>query len=303
MRRFLVGFLSHPVWSGVGVILATVLTTIGLAIAVASPRSVPTDSRRPLPIAGAPDSSNKTAPPPTPHVVRATGFTVSPEFVTVARNAMRDLDKTTFYGTDFDYWPGGGLRNTYDHLRTFASYRDVARMSPVPVFLSGPHGGAQLTMNARFDFGHYNPAFVEWVDTQVSELCSDGAFIRASEPFFDKYLKDLIFTYWDTYRALAASPTVRDTLRAEYERGMANHNLPEAYYYNIAWDTPRKPALVKNLESRHDIGIVAPAVYFWLRRSIDGTDERFFLTFDKVLRAYDSTLVVNENYADQYETK
>src|SRR5688572_10695503 len=64
---------------------------------------------------------------------------------------------------DFDYFPGGGMRIFYCHLKTIAAYDAIQKAAGMPIFLSGPHTPTQLLLDQETKFGHYNPEFVRWL--------------------------------------------------------------------------------------------------------------------------------------------
>jgi hypothetical protein len=211
-------------------------------------------------------------------------------FLDSIKKAVINLDDTEYQGSDFDYWPDGGLRSTYDHLRTFIDYRTLAEIAPVPIYLSGPHSVISLSLNERYQFGHYNPEFINWLDRHISILTEDGAFIKTTKPLFDKYLSKTAFAYWECYRCLEKDTELKENLKSDYLKRINEQTLPVRFYYNIAWDSERYESINK-LGNKYGINVVAPAIYFWLRRSIDGTDERIYTALDKILRAYYPTRI------------
>jgi hypothetical protein len=213
-------------------------------------------------------------------------------FLDLIKKAVINLDDTEYKGNDFDYWPDGGLRSIYDHLRTFIDYRTLVKISPVPIYLSGPHSDINLSLNERYQFGHYNPEFIHWLDKHISILTEDGDFIKTTKPLFDKYISKTAFAYWECYRCLEKDTKLKEHLKLDYLKHINERNLPVGFYYNIAWDSKEYESINK-LSNKYSVNIVAPAIYFWLRRSIDGTDEKIYTALDKLLRAYYPTRIWN----------
>lgn len=210
-----------------------------------------------------------------------------PEVVALGKAMLSHLGTTRNTGTGFDYWPDGGIRIAYDHLATTATYATLAELSPVPVFVSGPHGDRRLQLDAPFTFGHYNPAFLRWFRANLSEVLRDRPFVRSTSEPFKKYLGTTAMTYRATYLTLNENPQDLESLLKDYKARMSGHNLPKRYYYNLAWSeaTTRYPTMHK-LREAYDSNVVASAVYFWLRRRIDGTDQQIFSMLDDLLRRY-----------------
>ena len=61
---------------------------------------------------------------------------------------------------DFGYWKG--VRDTYNNVKILIDLKKAKSISPVPVFLSGPHED-DFNKDSN-EFGHYNPKFLEWGD-------------------------------------------------------------------------------------------------------------------------------------------
>ena len=209
-----------------------------------------------------------------------------PEAVAAGTKILKNLDKTTNQGSGFDYWPDGGIRIAYYHLKTFYSYEDLVKLSPVPLFLSGPHGQDHLNLESDDSFGHYNPAFLSWVSVQLDALLSDTALINASTELFGQYLAETLLTYWDTHEILREHRSEFEALLADYQERIDTARLPPDYYYNTAWNGRDYLDSIKKLDDMHNINVIAPAVYFWLRREIDGTRPQVIRMLSELLASY-----------------
>lgn len=102
------------------------------------------------------------------------------------------------------------------------------------------------------------------------------------------YLGETLMTYWETYIALNKNPNEFNALVQDYKNRIENRSLPESYYYNLAWNEARdKFVFLQELaNSGKDSNIVAPAVYFWLRRYLDDTHEQIFPILELLLKSY-----------------
>jgi hypothetical protein len=198
------------------------------------------------------------------------------------RAGMQNLGSTTFHGYGHDYWPHGGLRSLYDHLLTFASFSQLARVFGRPVFLSGPHRETELDLNNHHDFGHYNPEFIDWLGSNVRFFLRQSKLVAATTKQFDTYLAGLATLMYETYQVLAANPSIKKMLRDHYENAIKSGNARPQYYWSLSWATVdlRYPtdvrALMNVLAQRYDSNVVSTIIYFWLRREIDGTDKPYF---------------------------
>lgn len=234
------------------------------------------------------ESGQRRKPAPsTPPVATNGHTTMVPEVIAIGKEMLSNLDKTRNTGSGFDYWPNGGIQIAYYHLATFATYGVLGRLSPHPVFVSGPHGASALNLNSRFTFGHYNPKFLVWFHDHLLEILQDRRFVESTTGLFQKFLGETAMTYWATYTVLNEHPRELSALLRDYETRINNRTLPEMYYYNIAWgEAEAHFNSLKTLRASYSTNVVAPAVYFWLRRHIDGTHQQFFSMLDSLLSAY-----------------
>jgi hypothetical protein len=224
-------------------------------------------------------------------------ISINPEVIALGKKVLSKLDETRNTGDGFDYWPLGGIQIAYYHLATFVGYEKLVKLSPYPIFLSGPHGTENLNLKARFSFGHYNPDFLRWFSDQLMEILQDRAFVKTTSPLFKRYLSMTAKAYWATYKILNENPEELNTLLLDYKTRIDNRTLPSGYYYNIAWEEARnKFVSLKALGEYYASNVTAPAVYFWLRRIIDGSHEQFFSMLESLLEAYQE--IENRLYFD-----
>ncbi len=108
-----------------------------------------------------------------------------------------------------------GTRNLYQHLRLFMDLRKLQSLSPVPVFVSGPHLAAAPDQSGAvpeqdfnfhsFDFGHYNPEFVSWAFDHAIPASTDGLLRQVTQPFYERYLREMSRYYYITYLDVQAA--------------------------------------------------------------------------------------------------
>ena len=213
--------------------------------------------------------------------------TINPVVITILKKTFSNLDKTVNTGKGFDYWPKGGIQIAYYHLATFVSYEMISHLSPEPVFVSGPHGAINFNLNSSQTFGHYNSKFIQWFQDHLIEMLEDQSFVESTTKNFQTYLGDTAKTYWATYTILNQYPNELNTLLEDYKTRLETRSLPDGYYYNIAWsDHADRFNSLKELHASYDTNVVSPAVYFWLRRYLDGTEDRFFSMLEHLLVTY-----------------
>ncbi len=201
------------------------------------------------------------------------------------RKTWTHLDRTQNQCPDlFDYFPDGGIRIFYCHVKTFLNLSVLSRMAGMPVFQSGPHSGDRLNLDARFSFGRYNPEFVRWLAENAIPAAGDAAFRKRTQPLYDRFAAPLARTCFVVHEALAADPGYLAREKAAYMEGMVEGSLTPLFYERY-WD-------FKGLhESGYDGNVVKSVVAFWIRREIDATRPLFFQGLTKLLETYDADFV------------
>lgn len=198
--------------------------------------------------------------------------------VQTARTILQGLDRTEYHGTDYDYWPEGGLRSLYGHLLTFTNYRQFVVNCPLDIWTSGPHTRQELSLASPNAFGHYNPAFVDWLHSNVSFVLASSALVRATQPLFDRYLHRLVAMLYSSYQYLRLNAPLRSTLIADLQQHLSDTSVPPQHYWWMSWvnseDQPDNPYAIL-MERLGDSNVASSLVYFWIRRYIDGTAEPF----------------------------
>ena len=203
----------------------------------------------------------------------------------------------------FDYWPGGGMLITACHLVSVSqeaggnielgAFEALQRLSPVPVFLSGPHQDALLLgENAvQDDFGRYNPAFVDWFVANAIPGAQDAELRAQTQPYYDANLRELADTFEVVYQATRAD---EDCFIRERDLYLDAIDSGSADYYYERWYSFLSPSFCGNPEGNnwddmpqgYDGNVVKSAMAFWVRRSADGTIERWHDGLDKLRATY-----------------
>ncbi len=181
----------------------------------------------------------------------------------------------------YDYFPNGGIRSFYCHLKQAFSYGQLEKLAGVPVFVSGPHSKDELDLNAKTEFGHYNPEFVKWLNDHAIPAMDNSVFRRATQGIYDGYVKNLARTYFVTYLQLREVPEYFTLQKIKYKGLMDSGSVPFSYgsmeYFGFA----------DLADAGYNGNVVGPAVLFWIRRSMDGTDVDFFQGLKRLLKTYD----------------
>jgi hypothetical protein len=220
--------------------------------------------------------------------------------VSVMRSALKGLGRAKYHGTDYDYWPYGGLKNLYYRAINFATYPQLVTYFGRSIWLTGPHTNAELDLSNPTDFGHYDPEFVTWLRSNLRFVLQRPEFVRSTRRAFEKYLLNLALLYYAAYEFLRVNPSVKARLIQDYVQRTSEKTIEPQYYWALSWidDLPKDDPItimMKRLDERFDSNRASSAIYFWVRRSIDGTSDLFFSILADALSTYSSASLVNMN--------
>lgn len=226
------------------------------------------------------------------------GGAVNGQAVALARDVWTALDRTSNTCEDlFDYFPTGGIRIFACHVFSVASFEQIASVSGLSPFVSGPHTQG-LDFTSSSDFGHYNPAFVRFVADHAVPAAEDPTFRAATQAHYDTYVRPLARILHATHEKLANNPGCAEAELGDYAQAIGNgyttdYVEPWYYFMNPLYCANRRADydFYTNTQGEPDGGydgnVTKTAVGFWLRRSLDGTDDLFFQALVRLMDAYE----------------
>ncbi|HBS04838.1 MAG TPA: hypothetical protein DEA96_07740 [Leptospiraceae bacterium] len=196
------------------------------------------------------------------------------------------------------YFPDGGMRSFYCHINEVISYEKARSIVPVAIFLDGPHA-ENLDLDNTGSFGHYNPEFVEMLVEYGVPGSESEDFRKATQIIYDQYVASLARIMYVTYRKFQKNP---ELLRQEgnilaykiKSQGKVERLYYEKYFYFMNPGFAENPDggfeyfVDRGFAGGYDGNVVKTAAYFWIRRSLDGTDKAFFRGLMKLMQTYDS---------------
>ncbi len=180
-----------------------------------------------------------------------------------------------------------GIRSLYCNVKRFIDYKRLKELSGLPVFIKGPHSNYSLNFQSQ-DFGYYNKDFVLWLRENFIPAVQDKEFKDQSQELYNINLKNTARVFYVTHEVLTANPTVFQQEKTFYLQLIMNRTLPDSYIEQ------RFGNLSNYLQ---DLGYKAQDTYpyttnsafgFWMRRSIDGTEEEFFRLLEELMNTYDA---------------
>ncbi|WCL49444.1 hypothetical protein [Leptospira sp. GIMC2001] len=214
----------------------------------------------------------------------------------------RELPNSRTQCTDFDYFPNGGIRNFYCHIKDYSNPLELEKYFGKSIFKSGPHREGFLILNHSHEFGYYDPEFPKFLTKTLIPGANDKTFHFLTQPIYDKFIRNLSRTMYVTYQKLHSNEVFLTKERLRYKKLIEQKTL-EPYYYEKFYsfmdygftDDPN-PNIASHFkifrdDPEFDGNVVKTCVAFWIRRSIDGTDVNFFEGLKLLLLTYDSEFI------------
>lgn len=199
------------------------------------------------------------------------------------RTAVANLDNTSHVLADeYDYWPECGLRVTGSHLFSLISLKTLNKMLPCDLYLSGPHYNNRWELNCDYDYGHYNPDAVKYLNNLAKKVVSDKKFVEKTKPLVDKYLKRQMYILRELYKGLNDNDICADK-QVVLEQIMQ--------FEGHAYQTDKASKFLSDMDYIDDDSFVygntgEMFLYYWARRNSDGTMDLFYEGLNTVYSAY-----------------
>lgn len=183
-----------------------------------------------------------------------------------------------------DTWLDVGLRSKYAMAKDYASLEVIEATFGQSVFLRGPHNG-DLNFNSTTSFGYYNPSFVNNVYESVEATLANPMFSKIGQGVYERHLKSMAHTYLAAHKYLSANPEIKEALTQDYLYMMAQ---PEGTTEGSLQERFRDYAeAAEKSGAKSDVYEAFTAPAFWLRRSIDGTDDEFVALLEMVVTHFE----------------
>lgn len=197
-----------------------------------------------------------------------------------------------------DNWVRGS-RDLYERLQILMSLKKARSLSPIPIFVKGPHGD-DFDLDAD-SFGYYNPEFLAWARKNIIPAKNNAAFRVLTQPFYNAFMRDMARVYYLAYKYLQTHTDLRDRVKKEYfsySENKANFQTEDMYGGGGFFLQSR----LRGYPDAHEAELVSilgemsfyywvVAAGFWIRRLIDTTAEAFFKILTDLLETYDKDWV------------
>lgn len=184
-----------------------------------------------------------------------------------------------------------GLRGFYCRVKSQLSYKDLQSHLDFSIFVKGPHSKVALNLNDRYDFGHYNKKFVQWLANHAILGVDNPKLRKQLQPLFDRYLRRQARVYFLAYQYKLDNAALFAEVQRDYLRHMQKQTLPALYLQE------KFRSFADNMEKQGYSWYEAnTAAGFWLRRSVDKTAGLFFTALQTLLTTYDADFVFKHRH-------
>jgi len=182
------------------------------------------------------------------------------------------------YGVD------GGVRTLFCRALLIYSWKSFVALSPVPIFIQGPHANGKLNLDSSTDFGYYNPQFVTWAASALIPGASNSKIRIASQNVYDTQIKQLARIYFEVNQKLIDDPLLLERERVSYLSSLKDlsGNVSQNSNFWVFLGS------LKDDFGDYDSNHVRSSVMWWLRRYQDKTAPLWHKALFKLLSTYDS---------------
>ena len=209
----------------------------------------------------------------------------SPKEILELWRALPKLDETTpdkAYNKLSTWLPELGLRGLYAKAQFALNLSQLEKVSGHKIYLAGPHKEGQLNLNARSDFGHYNPKFLEWCKVHGIPGLKDAKLRKELQPLYDKFLRSRARSFYAAHKNLHTNPKRLQRALDKYNDLMAAEKPAFAMQEFFRSDSDRME------QSGLDWFETNVAHVFWLRRTFDGSAKACHSLVVALLQAHDA---------------
>ncbi len=195
----------------------------------------------------------------------------------------RSANVSSNFYDEYETWIETGLRYNYGILSDIASIEILENAVGEKIFLSDTHKDG-LNFYATQSFGYYNPDFLTKAKTVIAySLDNDNNFKRLGKYVYDRQLKHIARTYYDSYVFLQANEAFAKNVQSDYELAMKQGSNAGDFIQG---------AFSAFANTKEELGedwyVANTAPGFWIRRRIDGTANQIFDILTIVMQALDA---------------
>lgn len=186
--------------------------------------------------------------------------------------------------------PDSGIRGRYQVAKKELSIRFLEYALDENVFLSGPHS-EDLNLTSKHDFGRYNPAFLDKLHSQLSVLADNPALVGSLQSWYDRELKQYLRLYLLAHNEVANDQDVMAQYLSVIKNKPTDWEASGSYFLQQQYHAFSEQAI----KDGYDMFEASAVPGFWIRRSIDGTEDEFLTLLKLVILTFDYQFLVKQH--------
>ena len=173
-----------------------------------------------------------------------------------------------------------GVRGRYAVLQPLINPAVLESIFGEPVFLKGPHSGAAINYDSEDSFGHYNPEFLKKLNASLTALAKMDGVVEQLQPLYDREFKQVMRGFFETYESATNRPRLTEMFMEILDRPSGKGGKGREINRFFIDQFTDMPGGMEGLEHMM-------ASRFWVRRSVDGTEDEFFQLMLLALQTFD----------------
>lgn len=224
-----------------------------------------------------------------------------------------------------------GFRHLYCSIRNVISFPKVQSISGLSIFRTGGPHDKELNLSDPYQFGYYNPKFLEWLEYYIipQGKKDDARFNQLTQLVYKTHIgpiaralyhaHEILFAEPEGYRAFeeryqvvkkdyleklgrretiesrfSGDPNAFKTIKAAYLGRIKERHIEVRDRYNLDLGEDFRWLSDYLVTDKDDDWYLAnTAGGFWVRRSIDGTEAQVFRLVTKLLQTFEPRIVGN----------
>lgn len=198
------------------------------------------------------------------------------------------------YENIISWLPESGIRGRYEGGKKYLSIAALEEIIGLKVFIKGPHTKG-INFKSIADFGYYNPKFLIQLNRILKSIYKHRTFIENTQLLYNSQLKRYLRTLYLSYDIAAENEqiingylnAISGAKNDSYENGKISSvyggSSRPSFYLQESFRE-----FAQSIEREgYDVyeGFTCPG--FWIRRSIDGTQNHFYKLLILTMNHYD----------------
>ncbi|GBF51301.1 hypothetical protein LPTSP4_28330 [Leptospira ryugenii] len=196
-------------------------------------------------------------------------------------------------------WNDFGVQGLFCHFLQYLQPKSLRELLHVPIYVDGPHSENLLNLTNKKDFGRYHPEFPKRLLKYFLPAKENTKFRLITQLNYDTYLRRFARTFYVVHRKFHSDLNFFEKEVNRYEELLSENRLEPFYlekfrYFMYPDFTDSEDIeesakfFIKKGDELYDSKLVMESVGFWIRRTIDGTDQGFYQFLLEILQTYDS---------------